>query len=67
MLLPISTPLKNAIKMEAEPEDLSTVRRNIHIFNTPGSESRASERGLKRLAAEAYRFVVSNQKRTSYK
>ena len=54
--------------MDIEPEeDQITIRKNIQIYNTPGADSRASERGLKRLASEAFRFVVNNQKRTSYK
>ena len=33
---------------------------------TPSAECRTPERGLKRLAAEAYRFVTQ-QKKTTYK
>ena len=67
LLIPI-TPIKNIIRMDNEPEEEQiTVRKNQQIYNTPGADSRASERGLKRLASEAFRFVVNNQKRTSYK
>ena len=46
-------------------EQPSTVRKP-GLFLTPASESRASERGLKKLAWEAFRFVKTS-KRTAYK
>lgn len=61
--------MKSQLKKEEGAE--ATVRRQskAHVssaLQTPASDYRPAERGLKKLAAEAYRFVV-NEKRTSYK
>ena len=52
---------------------LGTVQKKIATYNTPQNESKSfspesklCERGLKKLAFEAYLFV-SSQKRTTYK
>lgn len=57
--------------MEDHQENVSTVKRRtaLHLQTTPASicsEGKIYERGLKKLASEAYRFV-SMQKKTTYK
>ena len=60
------TPIKT-IKVEEESiENPPTTRRPNTLYMTPGAESRTTERGLKRLASEAYTFVNQCRK-TSYK
>jgi len=44
----------------------TTIRKKGSIFSTPLSEGKIYERGLKKLAYEAYKFV-SHQKKTTYK
>jgi hypothetical protein len=51
---------------ESHHENLTTVRKKPYVQNTPVSESKIYERGLKKLAYEAFKFV-SHQKKTTYK
>lgn len=49
-----------------EEEDDPTARKQAQIQATPATESRCYERGLKKLAYEAFKFVTC-QRKTTYK
>lgn len=66
LLLPI-TPRKAEKMLERiEEEEDPTTRKEAVLQATPATESRCYERGLKKLAFEAFKFV-SSQRKTTYK
>ena len=69
LVIPV-TPVKKTMKFERVDDDNGTTVRRPHAgyntLGTPETDPRNRERGLKKLASEAYR-MVSSQRRTTYK
>jgi hypothetical protein len=66
LLLPITPRKAEKLLERIEEEEDPTIRKEAVLQATPVTESRCYERGLKKLAFEAFKFV-SSQKKTSYK
>jgi hypothetical protein len=66
LLLPITPKKAEKILERIEEEEDPTIRKEAVMQATPATESRCYERGLKKLAFEAFKFV-SSQRKTTYK